>query len=394
MMTMADRWLLPDGIEEVLPPGAWQIEDLRRQLLDLYCSWGYELVIPPQIQYLESLAAGVGQDLTLQTFKLTDQLTGRTMGLVADTTPAVARIDAHTLGAEGPSRLCYAGRVFHTRPANPGASRTPIQVGAELYGHAGIESDIEVISLMLETLISSGVNNITLDLGHVDIFRQLTLAAGLDEEQQDELFEALQRKSATEVDAFVSHHVQEAVLAHMLRELPELAGDETVLDRATGILAAAPEPVRVALENLKALSERIKAAYPEVNCYFDLGELRGYNYHTGVVFAAYVPQLGQAVAKGGRYDGIGEVFGRARPATGFSTDLGLLLQLVGPAEKKTGKILAPADAPMAEVRKLRNAGEQVVQVLPGMMQEPIAAGCDRILQQTSAGWVISSLTDS
>ncbi len=388
MMTMADRWLLPDGIEEVLPPRAWQVEELRRQLLDLYRTWGYELVIPPHIQYLESLAAGVGSDLTLQTFKLTDQLTGRTMGLVADTTPAVARIDAHTLGAEGPSRLCYAGRVFHTRPASPGASRTPIQVGAELYGHKGIESDIEVISLMLETLTVTGVENITLDLGHVDIYRQLTLAAALGEEQQAALFEALQRKAVSEVELLVKQHISDPELAEMLCALPELSGDVSVLDRAAAVLAKAPDTVKQALASLKALADVIQQAYPDVNCYFDLSELRGYNYHTGVVFAAYVAGMGQAVAKGGRYDGIGEVFGRSRPATGFSTDLRLLLKLVEQIDVQATGILAPADAPENVVRDLRDQGVRVVRALPGTDVNAALLDYDQMLQHTSQGWEV------
>ncbi len=393
-MTIADRWQLPDGIEEVLPPEAWKVEQMRRDVLDLYASWGYELVIPPHIEFLESLAPGAGTDLDLMTFKVTDQLSGRTLGLRADTTPAVARIDAHTLRKEGPVRLCYTGSVFHTRPATLTASRSPIQMGAELYGHGGIESDIEVISLMLETLAQAGICQPSLDLGHVDIFRQLVQAAGLNSVVENNLFEALQRKDMGELQSLVSANVSDKALAEQLMALPELCGDVSVLDNARRLFASAPAKVLEAVETLSALAERVQGLYPAASLYFDLGELRGYTYHTGVVFAAYVPGEGQAVAKGGRYDGIGEAFGRARPATGFSADLKVLLRL-GSAQMATsgdtsGSILAPPEADPQVVRKLRSQGERVINRLFDHDDAASQLGCDRELKDVDGVWTVVS----
>ena len=249
-MSTLDRWLLPDGIDEILPPQAAKLEHLRRDLLDLYRTWGYEQVFPPLVEYLESLLTGAGNDLALQTFKLTDQQTGRLMGLRADMTPQVARIDAHTLKRPGVTRLCYAGHVLHTRPQSLGASRSLIQVGAEIYGHAGIESDVEVIGLMLQTLAMGGCDQIHLDLGHVAIYRALAEQAGLDESQEWQLFEIYQRKAVPELEAFLQANVKDPKLQSMLRSLVELAGNEAVLDRAKSALAEAPSAVLSALSDL------------------------------------------------------------------------------------------------------------------------------------------------
>lgn len=385
-MTIADRWLLPDGIEEVLPPEAWKVEHMRRDLLDLYASWGYDLVIPPHIEFLESLAAGSGSDLDLMTFKVTDQLSGRTLGLRADTTPAVARMDAHTLRQEGPVRLCYAGSVFHTRPATLTASRTPIQLGAELYGHSGADSDLEVISLMLETLALSGICQPSVDLGHVDIFRQLVNMAGLDQEAEKDLFDALQRKDIGEMETLIAN-VNNQDAGKMLMALPELCGDIAVLAKARTALAKAPAAVHGAIDLLEQLANSVQKRYPAITFYFDLGELRGYNYHTGVVFAAYVPGEGQAVAKGGRYDGVGEAFGRARPATGFSADLKVLLRLGSFVESNAkGAILAPSDANPDVIRQLRAQGERVINQLSGDDGEN--HGCTRILKNVDGNWEV------
>ena len=388
-MTIADRWLLPDGIEEVLPPEAWQVEHMRREILDLYASWGYELVIPPHLEFLESLSAGAGNDLDLMTFKFTDQLSGRTLGLRADTTPAVARIDAHTLRRDCPVRLCYAGSVFHTRPASLTASRSPIQIGAELYGHAGLESDLEVITLMLETLAMTGITQPHMDLGHVDIFRTLVAAAQLDADIEAALFDALQRKAADEVTQLINLHVQDSAISSMLQALPNLSGDIDVFDKARKVLAKAPVAVSEAIDQLTKLATRISKLYPATTLYFDLGELRGYNYHTGVVFAAYVPGEGQAVAKGGRYDGVGEAFGRARPATGFSTDLKVLLRLgdLGFSGRK-GAILAPPDADQMLVRQLRGQGERVINRLFDRPDAASRQGCDRELKEVDGSWQV------
>ena len=387
-MTIADRWLLPDGIEEVLPPQAWQVETMRRTLLDLYASWGYELVIPPHIEFLESLSAGAGNDLELQTFKITDQLTGRMMGLRADTTPAVARMDAHTLNRTAPARLCYAGSVFHTRPASLAASRTPIQVGVELYGHAGVASDIEVISLMLETLAAVGIDNPHVDLGHVDIFRQLTSAASLNSVQEAELFDALQRKANPEIQKYLADWAVAPSIGRMLTELSRLSGGREILGDARTMMADAPASVIEAIDTLEMIADHLSEGYPQVELYFDLSELRGYNYHTGVVFSAYLPEEGQAIAKGGRYDGIGEVFGRARPATGFSTDLKALMRLGNGEPEAVRGILAPVDADKTVVRHLREQGEKVIYSLPGQTESARDIGCDRELKLTDGSWQV------
>ncbi|RRJ82310.1 ATP phosphoribosyltransferase regulatory subunit [Aestuariirhabdus litorea] len=389
-MTIADRWLLPDGIDEVLPAAAQQVERLRRELLDLYSSWGYELVIPPHIEYLESLQAGAGHDLDLQTFKVVDQLTGRMMGLRADTTPSVARIDAHTLRREGPVRLCYCGSVFHTKASASSASRSPIQLGAELYGHAGFESDVEVISLMLTTLKHVGQQQINVDIGHAGIFRGLMRESGLDADQQERLFDALQRKANPEVQALVAEGVNDPAIAEMLCLLPHLNGDISILADAGKRLAGAPADVRAALVLLEQIAAGVQQAFPEVSLYFDLSELSGYNYnyHTGVVFAAYLPGSGQAIAKGGRYDGIGAAFGRARPATGFSTDLKLLLGLMVQETAPRSAIFAPQGASAELVQGLRAQGERVIYELPGQSQGAAELGCNRRLVETAGGWQI------
>lgn len=277
-MPSVDRWLLPDGIDEVLPREAVRIETARRQLLDLFSRWGYDLVITPHIEYLESLLTGAGHDLELQTFKMIDQLSGRMLGLRADITPQVARIDAHTLGAEGPSRLCYCGSVLHTRPRALSTSRSLIQLGAELYGDASSASDIEVISLMLETLALCRVEGVHLDIGHVGIYRGLIQAAGVDESTESALFDALQRKAVDEV-AELAGSLEQASLGAMLCSLVELSGGVEVLDRAHALLDGAPEAVMAALDDLAEVAQVLARNYPDVPLYFDLGELRGYHYH-------------------------------------------------------------------------------------------------------------------
>src|SRR5512138_550080 len=253
-MLQNDRWLLPEGIEEVLPPQAEQLEVLRRRLLDLFHVWGYELVIPPLIEYLESLLTGTGNDLDLQTFKLTDQITGRLMGVRADMTPQVARIDAHQLKRDVPSRLCYLGTVLHTRPQGHGATRSPLQVGAELYGHSGIESDIEVLRLMLETLRCVGLGKLHLDLGHVGIYRGFLRQLNVDKADEALLFDALQRKAGAEITEWLSRVDLPAAYRTMIASLADLHGDASVLVEARRVLAGAGAEVQVALDNLEAIA--------------------------------------------------------------------------------------------------------------------------------------------
>jgi ATP phosphoribosyltransferase regulatory subunit len=393
-MATVDRWLLPDGIEEVLPPEAARIETARRRVLDLFQRWGYELVITPHVEFLESLLTGAGQDLDLKTFKVIDPLSGRQMGLRADITPQVARVDAHTLRREGPSRLCYAGSVLHAKPQALATSRSPIQLGAELYGDSSTSSDLEVISLMLETLGLADVPEVHMDLGHVGIYRGLARAAGLSGDAEQRLFDALQRKAMDEISALTADI--EPALAGMLRALARLCGGRETLDAARTALAGAPAAVLESLEGLVHIADQLAARYPQLPLYFDLGELRGYHYHTGVVFAVFVPGVGQSIAQGGRYDDIGADFGRARPATGFSTDLKTLVslgnaQLVAPVVG----VWAPYSTDPAlwqAVCRLRERGERVVQALEGQQSDAaLSVGCDRQLLLQEGAWAVTPL---
>ncbi len=307
-------WLLPENVEDVLPPQAWRMEDMRRALLDLFRSRGYQLVIPPLMEYVDSLLTGVGADLDLKTFKLVDRLSGRLMGVRADITPQVARIDAHLLAANAVNRLCYAGSVLHTQSDGFHRSREPIQIGAELYGEAGAEADLEILTLMLQGLSACGVNSLQLDIGHVGVYRALAQEAGLSGEVEHQLFGALQskdRSAVTVLTAGLSAALREAFAA-----LPVLYGDRSVLAEARMRLPQLPA-VQAALDTLDALDQGLG----KTDVAYDLAELRGYGYHSGVVFAAYAGGRSHAIAQGGRYDEVGRVFGRARPATGFSLDL-------------------------------------------------------------------------
>ena len=388
----ANRWLLPEGIEEVLPEQARQLEAMRRSLLDLFQSWGYDLVMPPFIEYIESLLTGTGNDLDLQTFKLTDQLTGRMMGVRADMTPQVARIDAHHLKSSAPSRLCYLGTVLHTRPGGFAGSRSLLQVGAELFGHAGIESDVEVLSLMVETLKQAGIEDLYLDLGHVGIYRGLVDQAGLDLEQEAVLFDALQRKAKPEIAELLDEWTLAKPVAQMLTKLTELNGNGEVLVEARSVLKKADKPVQHALDNLQQIATLLQQRLPHIKLHYDLAELRGYHYHTGAVFAAYVSGRGQAIAQGGRYDGIGQAFGLSRPATGFSTDLRILQVLTQQTAEVRAGILAPADGDaelQSVVQKLRAEGERVVFELPGQQGDAAILGCDRQLVKNAQGWEVN-----
>lgn len=392
-MTIADRWLLPDGMDEVLPPQAARMEELRRALLDLYYRWGYDQVMPPPVEFLDSLLTGTGTDLELQTFKLTDQLTGRMMGVSADVTPQVARMDAHSLKRQGPVRLCYCTNVLRAKADQYQGGRSPVQVGVELFGHAGQEADLEILHLALASLGVAGAGEIHLALGHIGIYRSLVQAAGLDESQERALFDALDLKSPDELAALVEESVADPVLADMFLALAELHGGLETLDAAREAFAEAPAAVSAALDQLVLLSEGVRSAYPTVALYFDLAELRGYQYHTGMMFAAYVPGYGQALAKGGRYDDTGRAFGRARPATGFSMDLKLLASLAV-QEPACDGIWVPAEAVASQaamVAALREAGERVVAALPGQRTGPLEHRCNRQLLRVGADWQVSPL---
>lgn len=370
-MTIKESWLLPEGIDELLPQEASQLECLHRSLVDRMHSWGYQLVVPPLVEYLDSLLTGTAKSLDLQTFKLTDQMSGRMLGIRADMTPQVARIAAHKLRDKADIlRLCYIGSVLHTLPEGQGTSRNPIQLGAEIYGHAGPESDVESIELMIDLLnVTGAVSEIALDIGHVGIYRGLAEYAGLSDIQEQELFSALQRKAAADIDSLLETFQLSPDAHSMLQTLSELNGNRTVLGAAREQLAQAPESVKQALSTLEQISEMLAQRLPGLAINFDLAELRGYDYHTGVVFAAYKPGSAQAVAAGGRYDDIGEHFGYAQPATGFSLDLkklATLLPLTDHEQAESISVEWQDDAALLEtVTSLRDQGKVVIYQMPG-----------------------------
>lgn len=395
-MQQKDSWLLPDGIEEILPEEANHLENLRSKLLELFACWGYDLVIPPFIDFLDSLLTGSGHDLDLQTFKLTDQVSGEMLGVRADMTPQVARIDAHNLKHEWPTRLCYVGTILHTRGDPLQKTRSPMQIGAELYGHSGKESDVEVIRLMLEMLVITGLTNIHLDLGHVGIYRALSRQAGLSELQESELFDVLQRKARPELQELMDKYFIDNDLKHMFLKLPELNGGKGTIDKARTILLKANDDVKNALADLEAVADKLTSIFQMLPISFDLAELRGYHYHTGIVFAAFVPSVGREIARGGRYDNIGAVFGRARPATGFSADLKLLSSLSRQSSKEMRRklIFAPYSDDVAlsqKIRDLRAQQQAVVQQLPGQTGSAKELGCTSILEQDNHNWVVRPL---
>lgn len=391
-MATAEQWLLPDGIEELYPAQARVIESLRRDLLTLYERWGYELVFPPLVEYLESLHTGMGRDLALQTMTITDQLTGRLMGLRADITPQVARIDAHGLKREGPVRLCYAGTVLHATPNLSGA-RALIQIGVELFGHQSSDSDIEVIELMLHTLYAASCQDLTLDLGHVAIYQQLLANSSLSAELKSRLLAIYSRKAMTELEHFLAEFVQDEKLKKQLYQLPLLAGDATCLNKARALFKDRTD-ILDAINELEQISQHIQQVFPSLSIYFDLSELRGYHYHTGVVFAAYTPGHGQAIAKGGRYDDVGEKFGRARPATGFSTDLRTLAALGTYQTPQALRILAPAQAEPRlrdHISRLRAQGNIVIHQLNGQQQNAKDLGCEYQLVFQNNDWLVQKI---
>lgn len=392
-MITRDRWLLPEGVDETLPDEARRVEAMRRAVLDLFERWGYALVMPPLIEYLESLLTGVGRDMELQTFKLTDQLSGRMMGVRADTTPQAARIDAHYLKRGHATRLCYLGPVLHTRPDELAGSREPLQLGAELFGHPGPESDAEVLSLMLATLALTGIERPHIDLAHVGVFDALVAKAGLDESRKAELLEAIERRARSEVEALLSNWTVTTEDRRLILALFDLNGDGETIARARALYSAVPDAL-AAIDNLEAIARLVQQQAPSVALHFDLAELSGYHYYTGIFFSAFVPGQGRAVAKGGRYDGIGRAFGRDRAATGFSADLRRLLKVGAPAVAALTGILAPADndpALIDEVARLRAAGERVVRQLPGDQASPTELGCDRVLSRKRVRWQVERI---
>ena len=382
------NWVLPTAIDEVLPSKAWQLEQIRHRILDYFHCSGYDLVIPPIIEYLDSLLTGAGQDLALHTYKMTDQNSGRSLGFRADITSQVARIDAHRLSAQSLCRLCYAGEVIHTRSDDLAGTRNPIQIGAELYGYAGICADIEIISLMVETLEISGLSDISLDLGHVGIFRALAQQAKLDKTQEQQIFDALQRKAIPEIQTLLAQMDMSQDSKEMLMALARLNGHD-IIENAKEQLANAPDSVHQALSDIAEMIQFLAKKIPNIPLYIDLAELRGYRFHTGMVFAAYVPQVGREIARGGRYNGIGSAFGKPRPATGFSTDLKRLLSLSQITEKPRPLVFAPADLSDSlnqKITKLRQSGYRVIRQLPDQPENATIMGCNYYLKEENKQW--------
>ena len=384
------NWLLPEYIQDMLPDEAGRIEVMRSQVIELLRLSGYQLVAPPLMEYVESLLINNSHDMDVRTFKLVDQLSGRTMALRADITPQVARIDAHLLNCKGVTRLCYAGAVLHTQPAGLMRTREPLQIGAELYGHSGMESDLEVQRLMLQALALIGVADVHLDLGHVGVFRALVKHAGLGADLEASLFSALQLKDVPAVQSLVSA-LPKAVQASMLA-LTQLYGDASdVLKRARKMLPDLAE-VRAALDELEQAAAYLQPLAKDIG--IDLAELRGYHYHSGMVFAVYHAGSHDAIALGGRYDDLGKSFGRARPATGFSMDLRQLFGLLQPVPQAKG-ILAPhalQDSALNDsIANLRKQGHAVVVDLLGDAALRSELNCDRELILRNAAWVVVEL---
>lgn len=380
------NWLLPENIADVLPSEARKIEELRRRVLDNFSLYGYEMVMPPMLEYLESLLTGAGQDTDLRTFKLVDQLSGRTMGIRADMTTQVARIDAHLLNRDFVTRLCYAGSVLHTRPSGLHASRELLQIGAEIYGHAGLEADAEVQELALASLALAGMTEVRLNLCHVGVLRAIIAGDAQASRHEKLLFGLLEAKDVPGLKELTKDYAP--VTREALLVLPSLYGDITIIDRALSVLPDLPG-VAQALEELKSLAKLAG----EANITVDLADLHGYHYHSGVMFAAYVPGLPNAVVRGGRYDHVGEAFGRARPATGFSMDLRELARLMPGAQRKRA-ISAPwgTQAGLREkIADLRQGGEIVVQILPGHENDHDEFDCDRTMEFADGKWIIKNL---
>jgi ATP phosphoribosyltransferase regulatory subunit len=380
------NWLLPENIADVLPSEARKIEELRRAVLDNFRLYGYELVMPPMLEYLESLLTGTGQDMDLRMFKLVDQLSGRTMGIRADMTTQVARIDAHLLNRTSITRLCYAGSVLHTRPSGLHATREPLQLGAEIYGHAGLEADAEIQELALASLALAGISQVRLDLCHVGVLRAIIANDEKAQKSEADLFSLLETKDIPGLRELSSGF--DAVTRDALLVLPNLYGSAETIHRARQVLPQLPG-ITKALDDLDSLIKLAGAAAVSI----DLADLRGYHYHSGAMFAAYVPGLPNAVARGGRYDHVGEAFGRARPATGFSMDLRELARLMPSAERKRA-IRAPwgKDAALrSKIAELRKSGEVVIQSLPGHENDQDEFDCDRALVFENGNWILRKL---
>ncbi len=392
-------WRLPDGMDEMLPQQARAVEWLRRAIYDMHIGWGYLPVEPPVVEFLDSLLSGTGRDFERQTLKVADPLSGQMMGVRADMTPQVARIDAHQMCSTDVSRLFYLGTVVRAETDGLEKNRAPLQIGAEIFGHEDTQSDVEIIRLMISALSCAAIQDIHLDLGHVGVFRGICDVIGLNDLDQAELFDLLQRKAIPDIGSFASRKGIEEKTANLLCRLCLMNGDESVLQRARSELSAlGSDLVTGALDEMQLISDSLGSLPLNATLHFDLAEIRGYQYHTGIVFAAYTPGSGTEIARGGRYDGIGERFGRARPATGYSADLKQLMRLIGydrlaeqfgtPAGQRA--ILCPADqCPdlQTTVSQLRAQGEVVVFDLAGLDR----SFCERTIVKKEGKWSVENL---
>lgn len=389
-----NRWLLPDGIDEILPPDAGAIEQLRQKILNLYNSWGYDLVMPAMIEFTDSLLTGTANSLEQKTFTLVDQISGRQMGLRSDMTPQVARIDAHQLANQGTSRLCYCGHLVHAQTDGLNPSRSPLQIGAEIFGNGSVEADIEVVCLMLETLHSVSLDNVAIDLGHVGIFRSLFEQSGLPLTVESSLFDMLQRKAIPELKEFLAKQQISEEKRQQFCQLALLNGDIEIIQQARKIFADSGNDCMSALDHIEAVAKGVQYRYPSVLIHCDLSELRGYEYHTGLVFAAFLPGQGREIARGGRYDDIGSVFGVARPANGFSADLLNLYQISTTQAEKKSIILAPNEKnPALEImiQQMRANGKRVVRDLSGGKESAEQQGCDHAIVMQAGEWLVKAV---
>lgn len=392
-MNNTDRWLLPDAIEEVQPPMATHVEALRRRTLDLFQAWGYEQVMPPQAEFLESLQVGLGSDLDLLTFKATDQLSGRLLGISPDLTQQVARMDAHSIGRTGVARYCYCAPVLHARKSSLLSSRNPLQVGAEIYGSSALAADIEVICLMVELAQSFGLDSLTLDIGHVAIYHAVVKSLDLTPASQSELYGLLRQRAMPELKAWLQAQVADPEQRALVMALPTWSGGVELLDKLSDRLG--DFAVADTLSALRELVAVLQQKHPEVHLHLDLAELRDYNYHTGLVFSLFHKEHGHAIAKGGRYDDTGAAYGRSRPATGFSADLKTLGSLTDPSiRQQRRRIYAPLsdDAGLQRtIAQLRAEGSVVVQGFTQRAEEAAELDCSHQLSELSGTWQVTPL---
>jgi ATP phosphoribosyltransferase regulatory subunit len=398
MSKPSKRWLLPDGVQETLPPDALAVESLRHNILQTFHRWGYELVMPAMIEYLDSLLTGTAHSLDTRTFTLVDQLSGKQMGVRSDMTPQVARIDAHLLADDAQhhrvSRLCYCGHLLHAIGDGITSSRTPLQIGAEIFGSDAVSADVEVVCLMIATLHAVGLNNISIDIGHVGVFRSLVKDTDLDSEQENRLFDMLQRKSIPDLQEYLQQLPLQQHQRDQVYQLALLNGDVSVIDEARNYYTDAPRELYETLDEMQNMIATIQSRYPDTTIHCDLSELRGYSYHTGLVFAAFLPGQGREIARGGRYNDVGEVFGNARPATGFSADLLNLYQLCAMDVSPRPGILAPDDdnpGLLDLIQQLRQQGDRVIVDLTQGKSSAVDQQCDRQMISSDGAWIVEEV---